>query len=116
MTGTNESGVRALESWVCGHWQAGDGGSRPLFDPSTEEEIGQASSEGIDFTRVIAHGREVGGPALRALTFAERAERLKAMSKTLRAHRDDLLEVSGRTHGTTDADGSFDIDGAFNFT
>ena len=83
----------------------------PLVDPSTEEEIAQASSEGIDFGAVLDFAREQGGPALRALTFAQRAQLLKDMSKVLRDNRDELLDLSARNTGTTKPDGSFDVDG-----
>ncbi len=43
----------------------------------------QVSSAGIDFAAVLRHGREVGGPALRAMTFHERAAALKAMARHL---------------------------------
>src|SRR4029077_5133749 len=45
------------------------------------------------------------------MTFAQRAMLLKEMSKVLRDHRDELLDLSARNTGTTKADGSFDVDG-----
>jgi len=60
---------------------------------------------------VLAYARDVGGPALRAMTFAERGELLKKMSKALRDKRDELMEISRVNAGTTAADGAFDIDG-----
>jgi oxepin-CoA hydrolase/3-oxo-5,6-dehydrosuberyl-CoA semialdehyde dehydrogenase len=81
-------------------------------DPSTEEPVARASSEGVDFARVLTHAREAGGPALRELTFAQRSGLLKEMSRVLRDHRDELLELSRVNTGTTRPDGAFDIDGA----
>lgn len=104
--------MHTLKSYVCGRWHEATEGFRPLYDPSTEEEIARASSHGVDFGEVLAHAREVGGPALRALTFGERAGILHALSKALRAHRDELLDLSRRNNGTTAGDGSFDLDGA----
>ncbi len=49
---------------------------------------------------------------MRALSFAQRGELLKAMSKVLRENRDELLELSRRCNGTTAGDGAFDVDGA----
>jgi oxepin-CoA hydrolase/3-oxo-5,6-dehydrosuberyl-CoA semialdehyde dehydrogenase len=40
-----------------------------MRDATTGEVIASASSAGIDFAAVLAHAREVGGPALRELTF-----------------------------------------------
>ena len=53
---------------------------------------------------------QVGGPALRELTFHERAELAKAVGQLLREHRDELYELSYRT-GATLYDSKFDIDG-----
>ena len=104
--------MHTLKSYVCGRWHEATEGFRPLYDPSTEEEIARVSSAGIDFGEVLAHARDVGGPALRALTFGERADILRNLSKALRAHRDELLDLSRRNNGTTAGDGSFDLDGA----
>ncbi len=103
--------METLRSFVYGEWHTADSGFRPLVNPSTGEEIARASSEGVDFARVVDHARTKGGPALREMTFAERAGLLKAMSKALREHRDELLELSRVNGGTTKPDGSFDVDG-----
>ena len=62
--------------------------------------------------RVLEFARREGGPALRELTFAQRGELLKAMSKVLRDNREELLDLSRRCNGTTAGDGAFDVDGA----
>ncbi|HEX2251769.1 MAG TPA: 3,4-dehydroadipyl-CoA semialdehyde dehydrogenase [Thermoanaerobaculia bacterium] len=103
--------MKTLTSYVCGRWHAADSEFQPLHDPSTEEEIARASSRGVDFGAVLEHARTQGGPALRALSFAERAGLLKEMSRVLRENRDELLDLSRRNTGTPVADGSFDVDG-----
>ena len=104
--------MKTLRSHVCGAWHTADGGFVPLVDPSTETEIARVSSHGVDFAAVLDHARRRGGPALRAMSFAERAGLLKAMSRLLREHRDELLDLSRLNTGTTAADGAFDLDGA----
>jgi 3,4-dehydroadipyl-CoA semialdehyde dehydrogenase len=103
--------MKTLRSYVRGGWHEATSGFTTLVDPSTEEEIARASSDGIDFGAVLDYARERGGPALRAMTFTRRAGLLKDMSKVLRDHRDELLDLSARNTGTTRPDGSFDIDG-----
>ena len=103
--------MKTLRSYIRGNWHEAKSGLVPLVNPSTEETIAQAGSAGIDFAAVLDYARETGGPALRAMTFAQRAMLLKDMSKVLRDHRDELLELSARNTGTTKADGSFDVDG-----
>jgi len=104
--------MKTLRSYVCGKWHTADSGFRPLVNPSTEEQIAQASSHGVDFAAVLEHARTQGGPALRGMTFVERAGLLKETSRVLRENRDELLELSRVNTGTTKPDGAFDLDGA----
>ncbi|MEZ5965367.1 MAG: 3,4-dehydroadipyl-CoA semialdehyde dehydrogenase [Planctomycetota bacterium] len=104
--------MQTLASFVCGRWHEGAGDQQPLHDPTTEAQIGQCSSSGIDFAAAVRHAREVGGPALRALDFAARGAALKALSAAVHGIRDELIELSGRNGGSTRGDAKFDIDGA----
>jgi oxepin-CoA hydrolase/3-oxo-5,6-dehydrosuberyl-CoA semialdehyde dehydrogenase len=99
-----------LESYVHGHWHAGDGQGVALRDASTGEFIAEASSGGIDFDHVLAYARSRGGPALRVLTFHERAALLKALAKRLLDFKQEFYELSYRTGATKD-DSWIDIDG-----
>src|ERR1700677_5177505 len=99
-----------LESYVCGHWHAADGQGVALRDASTGELIAEASSGGIDFEDVLIYARSVGGPALRVLTFHERAALLKALAKRLLDFKPEFYELSYRTGATKD-DSWIDIDG-----
>jgi oxepin-CoA hydrolase/3-oxo-5,6-dehydrosuberyl-CoA semialdehyde dehydrogenase len=99
-----------LRSYVAGGWHAPSDEGRPLFDAVTGEEVARISSAGIDMAAVLHHGRTVGGPALRRLTFHQRAGLLKALAGHLREHREELYTVSART-GATLFDSRFDIDG-----
>ncbi|HEV8583043.1 MAG TPA: 3,4-dehydroadipyl-CoA semialdehyde dehydrogenase [Thermoanaerobaculia bacterium] len=103
--------MKTLRSYVRGSWHEATSAFVTLVDPSTEEEIARASSAGIDFGAVLDYAREHGGPALRTMTFSQRAGILKDMSRVLRDHRDELLDLSARNTGTTRPDGSFDVDG-----
>lgn len=104
--------METLESYVCGAWIKGQGKAQTLVNPTTEEPVAETSTEGIDFGAALAFGRDKGGPALRALTFAERGEVLRAMSKAIHGARDALIEVGLKNAGNTRGDAKFDIDGA----
>lgn len=104
--------MHTVGSYVLGEWYEAESGFVTLTDPSSEESIARVSSAGIDFGEVLRYAREEGGRRLRAMTFAERGEMLKGLSAALKESRDELLDLSRRNHGTTVADGSFDIDGA----
>lgn len=103
--------MKSLESYVLGSWTAGNDSGRTLVNPTTEAPLATASTAGIDMGAVLRHGREVGGPALRALGFQERANRLKALSKAIYEHREELISLSTENAGTTRGDSKFDIDG-----
>lgn len=103
--------MRTLKSFVGRKWYEAEDGFVQLVDPSTEDEIARVSSQGMDLQGVLRCAAS-GGAALRAMTFGERGALLKGISKTLREHRDELLDLSRQNNGTTKSDGSFDVDGA----
>lgn len=111
MTPTSPEPIR-IRSYVEDRWVDGEGPGERLLDPSTEELLATASTTGVDLGAALRHAREVGGPALRALTFAQRGAILKGLSGIIREHRDALLELAMRNGGNTRADAAFDIDGA----
>jgi oxepin-CoA hydrolase/3-oxo-5,6-dehydrosuberyl-CoA semialdehyde dehydrogenase len=100
----------ALRSYVNGSWfEPADEGA-PLFDAVTGEQVTTVSTTGIDMAGALAYGRATGGPALRALTFHERAAILKSLGLYLLEQRDELYALSART-GATLGDSKFDVDG-----
>ncbi|WP_020661977.1 phenylacetic acid degradation bifunctional protein PaaZ [Amycolatopsis benzoatilytica] len=99
-----------LRSYVSGGWHTAPGEGVPLHDAATGEEVARISSEGVDFAGALEYGRTVGGPALRKLTFHQRAALLKSLASYLREHREELYALSART-GATLGDSKFDIDG-----
>jgi oxepin-CoA hydrolase / 3-oxo-5,6-dehydrosuberyl-CoA semialdehyde dehydrogenase len=101
--------MAVVRSYIAGHWFAPDSGT-PVYDAVTGDLVAEVSTAGIDFGAALAYGRQVGGPALRELTFHERAELAKGIGQLLREHRDELYDLSYRT-GATLFDSKFDIDG-----
>ncbi len=97
-------------SYLQGRWQTGTGDGRPMLDAVTGEEVGRLSTTGLDLAGAASYARSTGGPALRELSFHQRASLLKALAGHLREHRDELYEVSART-GATLGDSKFDVDG-----
>lgn len=99
-----------LQNYAEGKWVAGAGGLAELRSAIDGEVVALTSSQGLDFAAMLKHAREVGGPALRALTFHQRALMLKALAEALTAKKDGLYELSYNT-GATKADSWIDIDG-----
>ena len=104
--------MQELRSYVGGRWIAGSGAQQTLLNPTTEEPLAQASSEGVDLKGALDHARSKGGPALRALSFAERGAALKAIADAMQGERDALLDLGIANGGNTRSDAKFDVDGA----
>ena len=99
-----------LESYVAGGWFTADDEGQPLLDAATGEEVARVSATGVDLGAMTDHARDVGGPAIRGLTFHERAGLLKSVAKHLTEVKDELYALSYRT-GATRRDSMVDIDG-----
>src|SRR5690349_3601276 len=104
--------MKTLRSYLGGRWVEGSGARQTLVNPATEEPLAQASSEVLDLASALEHARGKGGPALRALSFAERGGLLKEMAKAIQAQRDELLDLAVANGGNTRSDAKFDVDGA----
>src|SRR5512134_2986037 len=101
-----------LRSYVGGRWVAGTGAAQTLLNPTTEEPLARASSEGVDLKSALHHVRSVGGPALRAMSFAQRGAALKGIADAIQGEREALLELAIANGGNTRSDAKFDVDGA----
>ena len=101
-----------LQNYALGRWVDGTGTGVPLYHAVTGAEVAIASSDGLDVKAMLDYGRTVGGPALRAMTFHQRARILKALAQHLTARKDEFYRVSSWT-GATKGDSWIDIDGGF---
>ncbi len=99
-----------LSSHVEGRWAKGSG-KATLVNPSTGEPLATASTAGLDMKAALAFAR-AAGEQLRGRTFAERGELVRAMSRAIHAHRDELIGLAIANGGNTRSDAKFDIDGA----
>lgn len=101
-----------LPSYVEGSWwtPAEDVAATDVRDASTGEVIARVSSEGLDLSAALGYARGVGQDALGALTFHQRAVRLKQLALALTERKDALYEISSRT-GATAQDSWVDVDG-----
>lgn len=103
-------GPRRLESYVLGQWTPGQKDGQTILDAGTGAPVATIDSSGIDFAEVLNYGRTVAGPALRKLSFHDRAGMLKALGLKLMEQKEDFYTESFRT-GATRPDGWVDIEG-----
>src|ERR1051326_3861374 len=95
--------IQKLLNYARDGWVAGDGGLAEVRSAVSGEVIAETGSGGLDFRAMLDHAREVGGPALRKLTFHERAHMLKALANAVMARKEELYELSYRLEEPTSA-------------
>ena len=101
-----------LANYVSGQWHTGTGKGSVLLDPVLGTELVRVDNSGMDLPGAFAYARDVGGAALRALTYAQRAKLLADIAAVLQANRDTYYEISTANSGTVKNDTAVDVDGA----
>ena len=99
-----------LKSYAAGRWVEGTGRPAVLANAVTGEPVAEIDSTGLDFAGMLDHARRVGGPALRKLTFHQRALRLKELAAYLMERKEEFYELSKAT-GATRTDSWIDVEG-----
>jgi oxepin-CoA hydrolase / 3-oxo-5,6-dehydrosuberyl-CoA semialdehyde dehydrogenase len=99
-----------LLNYAADQWVAGAGSPAEVMSAVTGDVIAETGSGGLDFAAMLNHARTVGGPALRRMTFHERAWMLKDLANAVMARKEELYELSYAT-GATRTDGWIDIEG-----
>jgi len=100
-----------LPNYLEGRWQTGSGKGTALFDPVTGEELVRVDATGHDLAAAFRFARDVGGAALRAMTYPQRAAMLGAIAKHLGANKEAYYDISTRNSGTVKNDTMVDVDG-----
>ncbi|MFL6855857.1 MAG: phenylacetic acid degradation bifunctional protein PaaZ, partial [Sphingomicrobium sp.] len=91
-------------------WAPGEGDLAEISSAIDGSPVAVTGSGGLDFGGMLRHAREVGGPALRKLTFHERARIIKGLGLAIMARKEELYDLSYQT-GATRKDGWIDIEG-----
>ena len=98
-----------VKSFAAGAWIAPDDSARMIASAVTGEPIARAGGA-LPVQDMLDHACNAGGPALRKMTFHDRARMLKALSVELGKHKQALYDLSFET-GATQSDHLIDIDG-----
>ena len=99
-----------LLNYARDEWVAGDGMLAEIRSAVSGDVFAQTGSRGLDFRLMLDHARRVGGPALRRMSFHQRAWMLKDLANAIMARKEELYEISYET-GATRTDGWIDIEG-----
>ena len=101
--------MAVLQSLIADRWVGSREGAR-LASAIDGSVLHHAHADAIDFAEALDHARRVGGPALLALDFQQRAARLRALAAYLNNRKEELYAISRHT-GATRSDGWIDIEG-----
>ncbi len=99
-----------LKNYAADEWVEGDGNLVAIPSAVTGETVAKTSSSGLNFEAMLEHGRTIGGPALRQLTFHDRAYILKDLGKAIMERKEELYALNFHS-GATRKDGWIDIEG-----
>ncbi|MES2495488.1 MAG: phenylacetic acid degradation bifunctional protein PaaZ [Pseudomonadota bacterium] len=102
--------TKTLNNYAADQWFASTTEKLPVLSALDGSLVAEAGSKGLDFAAMLRHAREVGGPALRKMTFHARARALKALAQAIMARKEELYALSAST-GATRVDGWIDIEG-----
>ena len=97
-------------SYAMAKWIAPGTDARVIHGPVTGSQIAEAGGASLDIQGMLDWSRSVGGPALRAMTFHERAKTIKSLAQYLNGRKEELYALNPLT-GATRRDGAIDIDG-----
>ena len=101
--------MKKYENYALGNWVSGNANETVLHNAITGAEIGTVSS-GLDFSSMMEYARNIGGPALRKLTFQQRGLMLKKLALHLHSVKSKFYPISFLT-GATKIDSWIDIEG-----
>src|SRR4051812_6205006 len=99
-----------LHSLALDRWVEPTGSLADIASAVDGRIVARVSSAGLDFAAMAGHAREVGGPALRKLSFHARADRLRALAAYLNDRKEPLYKLAGDT-GANRRDNAIDIEG-----
>lgn len=102
--------IQYVNSFAAGQWIAPDDSARDIFSAVSGEIIARAGTSLLDTDAMLEYARTHGSPALRAMTFHQRAKMLKALALYLTEYKQQLYDISFAT-GATQKDHLIDIDG-----
>ncbi len=98
------------QSFACGRWIGPGADARTIHSPVTGAVIAQAGGAPLDFAAMRDFAVTRGGPALREMTFHQRARMLKALAQYIGGRKEELYALNPLT-GATRKDGGVDIEG-----
>ena len=89
-------------SYAMAHWIEPGSAAQPVIGPVAGEQIALAGGAPLDVQGMLDWARSVGGPALRRMTFHDRARMIKNVATYLNDRKEELYAIN---HDRGDAPG-----------
>lgn len=102
--------TRILQNYCQDAWYSTPVPDHEIHSAVNGALVARAGSEGIVYADLLRHARSIGGPALRNMTFHQRAQIVKALGAAIMARKEELYALSAET-GATRSDSWVDIEG-----
>ena len=99
-----------LKNYAQDQWFEATGGLVDIRSAVNDELVARTGTEGLNFRRLLEHGRTVGGASLRKMTFHQRAVMVKGLATAIMERKEELYALSTTT-GATRTDSWIDIEG-----
>lgn len=99
-----------VQSFAQGEWINPDSSARAIHSAVDGRQIANAGRADLDTQSMLHYARDTGGPALRQLSFHDRARKIKALATLLSEHTESMTQLAFDT-GATRADSKVDIEG-----
>ena len=101
-----------LNSYLGGKWTSGNADGVKLVNPATGAAVAAIATAKADLKQALEFARREGSQALQTLDYGQRAAMLGKIADVLSANRAQYFEIAKVNSGATEADASFDVDGA----
>ncbi|PWC36261.1 aldehyde dehydrogenase family protein [Azospirillum sp. TSO35-2] len=98
--------------FIDGRWTAGSGGTLPVYDPSTGQEIHRVAAAGPDDVDAAVAAARTAFPSWARTPSAERARLLDAIAAALGDRAEELARLSSRINGKPLAEARVDLEDA----
>ena len=102
--------LRTVENYAQGQWVGPGDDVRTIRSAVTGNAVAETGIGKLNYSDMLEYARLVGGPALRQLTFPQRAAILKGLGTAIIERKEELYALNPNT-GATKKDGWIDIEG-----
>lgn len=100
-----------MQSYLMGEWQDNGSTAGQAYCALDASPLAEIAGHDVDGGQILDFARTQGGPALRALTYLQRADLLKQIAAVLGENKAKYFDLSAKNNGASATDSFLDIEG-----